>query len=92
MVRILAPVLVLLSLLSAAGLIAFSSHLLLWRKEGEQRWVAGRWEAHWTKDLAETCSSPSSPGKTLWVSACLSEMWASGAMASLLKEPQGNQH
>ncbi|XP_005584434.3 CMRF35-like molecule 9 isoform X7 [Macaca fascicularis] len=36
MVRILAPVLVLLSLLSAAGLIAFSSHLLLWRKEARQ--------------------------------------------------------
>ncbi|XP_058301245.1 CMRF35-like molecule 9 isoform X2 [Hylobates moloch] len=36
MVRILAPVLVLLSLLSAAGLIAFGSHLLLWRKEAQQ--------------------------------------------------------
>ncbi|XP_005257132.1 CMRF35-like molecule 9 isoform X3 [Homo sapiens] len=36
MVRILAPVLVLLSLLSAAGLIAFCSHLLLWRKEAQQ--------------------------------------------------------
>ncbi|XP_054313759.2 CMRF35-like molecule 9 isoform X3 [Pongo pygmaeus] len=36
MVRILAPVLVLLSLLSAAGLIAFSSHLLLWRKEAQR--------------------------------------------------------
>ncbi|XP_010361378.1 CMRF35-like molecule 9 isoform X5 [Rhinopithecus roxellana] len=36
MVRVLAPVLVLLSLLSAAGLIAFSSHLLLWRKEARQ--------------------------------------------------------
>ncbi|XP_055112746.1 CMRF35-like molecule 9 isoform X12 [Symphalangus syndactylus] len=35
-VRILAPVLVLLSLLSAAGLIAFGSHLLLWRKEAPQ--------------------------------------------------------
>uniref|UniRef100_A0A0D9S144 CD300 molecule like family member g n=1 Tax=Chlorocebus sabaeus TaxID=60711 RepID=A0A0D9S144_CHLSB len=36
MVRILAPVLVLLSLLSAAVLIAFSNHLLLWRKEAPQ--------------------------------------------------------
>ncbi|XP_033074167.1 CMRF35-like molecule 9 isoform X2 [Trachypithecus francoisi] len=36
MVCILAPALVLLSLLSAAGLIAFSSHLLLWRKEARQ--------------------------------------------------------
>lgn len=36
MVRILAPVLVLLSLLSAAVLIAFSNHLLLWRKEAQQ--------------------------------------------------------
>ncbi|KAK2110701.1 hypothetical protein P7K49_010447 [Saguinus oedipus] len=33
LVRILAPVLVLLSLLGAAGLITFSSHLLQWRKE-----------------------------------------------------------
>nr|XP_010329813.2 CMRF35-like molecule 9 isoform X4 [Saimiri boliviensis boliviensis] len=35
LVRILAPVLVLLSLLGAAGLIAFSSHLLRWRKKAQ---------------------------------------------------------
>uniref|UniRef100_F6RW67 CD300 molecule like family member g n=1 Tax=Callithrix jacchus TaxID=9483 RepID=F6RW67_CALJA len=35
LVRILAPVLVLLSLLGAAGLITFSSHLLRWRKEAQ---------------------------------------------------------
>lgn len=37
MIRILAPVLVLLALLLAAGLIALGSYLLRWRKEGERK-------------------------------------------------------
>nr|XP_011718759.1 CMRF35-like molecule 9 isoform X6 [Macaca nemestrina] len=52
MVRILAPVLVLLSLLSAAGLIAFSSHLLLWRKEARQDMETQRNEKVYLSHLA----------------------------------------
>lgn len=57
MVRILAPVLVLLSLLLAAGLAACGSLMLQWRKKGEQG-LAGGGGRLAARDLTET-GSPS---------------------------------
>ncbi|XP_074245219.1 CMRF35-like molecule 9 isoform X1 [Saimiri boliviensis] len=62
LVRILAPVLVLLSLLGAAGLIAFSSHLLRWRKKAQLATETQRNEKVYLSHLVRTeaYGSPSS--------------------------------
>lgn len=78
MVRILAPVLVLLTLLLATGLAALGRYMLQWRKKGEQRWmgVGRRLSAG---DRTETCSPLTSPERPRG-SGDLSDTLASGVL------------
>lgn len=89
MVRILAPVLVLLTLLLATGLAALGRYMLQWRKKGEQRWmgVGRRLSAG---DRTETCSPLTSPERPRG-SGDLSDTLASGVLPPLLGEPLGRQ-
>ena len=72
MVRILAPVLVLLALLLTSGLCALGRYILQWRKKGEQRlmgWVA---DSRPAGDHAETSLRPAvlhhHLGEAMWLS------------------------
>lgn len=90
MVRILAPVLVLLTLLLAAGLAILGRYMLQWRKKGEQRWLGVGGGRLLAGDLTETYSPPNTPERPCG-SVCLFELWVPGVLLLPSEGTQGCQ-
>ena len=87
LIRILAPVLVLLALLLATGLAALGNYMFQRREKGEpcgrEGWRALSQGSPWDPQC------PHDPRETLWGSVCASQTWVSGALLLFSEGPTG---